>query len=103
MSILNYKLKRIKGVVKDWEKKQPLNWAKVVTEIELEIQSLLISRPLGILYENEIVQLSSLKCCKESYLAHELLTSKLKSRSNWICEGDANKILSQFGFCKKEF
>ena len=48
---------------------------------------------LGILTDCEAAQLSHLKCRKENLLAHQVLTWKLKSRANWINEGDSNTNL----------
>ena len=39
---------------------------------------------------DDSIQLASLKCKKEKFLAHEVLTWKLKIRINWIDHGDAN-------------
>ena len=65
---------------------------KDLYEIDSGIQSLLDSRPLRILNEQELNIMLSLKNCKEKYSAHECLTWKLKSRIKWNELGDANTI-----------
>ena len=95
MSSLTHKLKILKGIVKDWEKRQVLEKSNEILDIGLEIQSLLSTRILGILTDREVAQLSYLKSRKDTLLAHQVLTWRLKSRINWINEGDTNTKLFQ--------
>ena len=74
MASLTFKLKRLKGIVKDWEKKMNLAKAKEAKEVDLVIQDLLTSRSSGILSVIEASQLSQLKSRKKSLLAHQILT-----------------------------
>ena len=86
----NYKLQRLKNEVKTWEKKKNTLRTKELAEIDLAIGSLLTSQPSGILSDADTQSLVVLKRRKDSLLAHLILTWKLKSRVDWIQEGDAN-------------
>ena len=55
MSALTYKLKRLKGSVKDWEKRMVLEKAKETIEIDFSIHNLLSSRISGILTEVKLL------------------------------------------------
>ena len=90
MSHLVFKFERLKGVVKDWEKKQKFKRNSMLTDLDKEIHSLLTSCPSGVLSEDEAMSLSFLKGNKEKLLVHEVLTWKLKSIIIWIELGDAN-------------
>ena len=90
MAILTYKLKRLKIAVKSWEKEQYFIRNRELIGIDLQIQALLSLQTFGILSISNSLQLSALKTKKDSLLAHEVLTWKLKSRVLWINEGDAN-------------
>ena len=60
---LVYKLKRLKGVVKGWEKSQLEKICKDLLTIETKIRALFDSCPSGIfLVEKDSILLASLKC-----------------------------------------
>ena len=86
----NYKLQRLKNEVKTWEKKKNRLRTKELAEIDIAIVALLSSHPSGILSDVDTQSLVVLKSRKDSLLAHHILTWKLKSRVDWIQEGDAN-------------
>ena len=56
MSALTFKLKILKGTIKDWEKMMTLAKAKEAKEIELAIHDLLTTRISGILTDDEATQ-----------------------------------------------
>ena len=60
MSALTFKLKRLKGIVKDWEKNMNLVKAKEAKEVDLSIQVLLTSHTSGMMSMIEASQLSQL-------------------------------------------
>ena len=90
MSTLTFKLKRLKQTVKAWEKNMKQTQAKESKDVDLAIHSLLSSHISVILSFNEASLLSHLKSRKESLLAHQILNWKLKSRVDWLNEGDVN-------------
>ena len=61
-----------------------------LSEIDMEIDFLLTSSPSCILNEEGMNLLLVLKGCKEKFIAHELLSWQLKSRTKWAELGDAN-------------
>ena len=70
--------------------------------IDLAILTLLLSHHSGILSEEASTSLILLKARKDSLLSHQILTWKLKSRVDWIQEGDANtKFFHSFAFAKR--
>ena len=75
---------------------------KETKEIGFAILDLLTSQSLGILTIEESTLLSHLRARKESLLAHQILTWKLKSRVDWIQEGDANtKFFHSFSLARR--
>ena len=90
MSILVYKIKGNRSKFKYWERKKKHQMNEELYEIDRGILTLLHSKPLGILNEQEHDLMLSVKLRKEKYLAHELLTWKLKSRIKWSELGDSN-------------
>ena len=58
--------------------------------MDSSILKLLTAQTFGILSVFESYQLSHLKACKHTLLSHDILTWKLKSRVDWLNEGDAN-------------
>ena len=87
---INFKLQRLKNEVKTWEKEKNRQRTKELAEINLAIVSLLSSHPSGILYVADTQSLVVLRSRKDSLLSHLILTWKLKSRVDWIHEGDAD-------------
>ena len=81
MSLLVFKLKRLKVVVKGWEKVKVRKKGKEFAEIKRDILSLFSSCPSGILSKDEAMCLATLKIRKKKYLAHEFLTWNMKSRA----------------------
>ena len=77
-------------MVKDWEKRKISTRTKEAGEIDSAILDLLSTQPSGIFFAEGTSQLSILKSRKESILTQQILTWKLKSRVDWINEGDAN-------------
>ena len=80
----SYKLQRLKNTVKTWEKQKSTLRAKEISEIDLAILTLLLSHHSGIHTEEATSSLLLLKARKDSLLAHQILTWKLKSRVEWI-------------------
>ena len=74
MDTLTFKLQRLKGKVKDWEKEMKQSKTLEAKEVDLAIQLLLTFHTSSILLENEATHLSQLKAQKESLLSHEILT-----------------------------
>ena len=90
MSTLTCKLKILKETIKAWEKEMKQTKAKETLEVDLDINTLLTSQASGILSVHESSLLSCLKAKKDSLLTQQILTWKLKSRIDWLNEGDAN-------------
>ena len=90
MYVLSFKLKRLKGSVKDWEQSLVLAKAKEISEIDSAILHLLSASTSGILNDSDVDQLTWLNSKKESLLSHQVLIWKLKRRIDWLKEGDAN-------------
>ena len=63
---------------------------KEISEIDRAILTLLASHHSSILSKEASSSLALLKSGKESLLTNQILTWKLKSRVDWIQEGDAN-------------
>ena len=76
----SYKLQRLKNTIKTWEKQKTTLRAKEISEIDLAILTLLSSHHSGILTEEASSSLILLKSRKDSLLAHQILTWKIKSR-----------------------
>ena len=67
---LVYKLKRLKGVVKGWEKAQLEKICKDLLTIETKIRALFDACPSGIfLVEKDSILLASLKCKKRKKIS----------------------------------
>ena len=90
MRSLVYKLKCLKCVVKWWEKSQLDKNCKDLLSIDSKIKALFDACPLGISLAYQSIDLAYLKFKKAKILAHEVLTWKLKSKINWINQGDPN-------------
>ena len=60
------------------------------TEIDCEINSLLVAFPSSLLSLEDMNTLHVLRDKKDKRLAHELLTWQLKSKTKWAELGDAN-------------
>ena len=58
--------------------------------IDLEINSLISALPSGLLSLEDMNTLHVLEDRKDKFIAHEILTWKLKRRTKWVELGDAN-------------
>ena len=89
MEALTFKLCRLKGMVKEWERKKNCERKLQILEINEEISNIL-HEDSGLVTASNVDKLKCLQVRKGKYWAHEVTTHKLKSRVQWISEGDAN-------------
>ena len=89
MDALSFKLRRLKGIVKDWERKKNHERKMQILEINEGISNILLE-DLGLLSASNADKLKILQSRKGIYWAHEITTHKRKRRVQWINEGDAN-------------
>ena len=89
MDVLSLKLRRLKGTVKEWERVKNHERKQQILEINEGISDLL-REDSGIISASNADKLKILQERKGKYWAHEITTQRLKSRVQWIKEGDAN-------------
>ena len=79
MDALTFKLRRLKGMVKEWERKKNCERNLQILEINEEISNILLEDS-GLMTATNADKLKCLQVRKGNYWAHEVTTQKLKSR-----------------------
>ena len=101
MDVLTFKLRRLKGFVKDWERANNIERKQQLLDINDGISDLLLEDS-GILSAPNVEKWKNLQERKGKYWAHEITTQRLKSRVLWLKEGDANTIFfHSFTFARR--
>ena len=89
MDALTLKLRRLKCTIKEWERLKNHERKQQILDINEGISNILLEDS-GLLSASNADKLKILQARKGKYWAHEITTQRLKSRVQWIKEGDAN-------------